>query len=263
MVDELLQPIPFFFSDIVCQIFAAMDVEDCEMESSISSLILSFTKSNQGEVVSAEDIAWVDSCLVKDPENSNGNWDSLKDVLLEILSSQSESFNSSASVSDGFPEGIDVEILPSIEEAETMQFQGRTENDLVLINEEAKTDSYDFPIMLKNDTLQSLAFEGNPFLPTYTEGLKESKGVESKLDLGSSAYEMEPSTENIFRVWDLDIPAEEDELNKQLIKALTESSLESIPSTSNDSEAWKDLEEEPLDNLIAGMADLSLNQNFR
>jgi hypothetical protein len=240
-----------------------MEAEDCEMESSIPSLLLSLMKSKQMEVLSAEDIAWVDSCLVKDPENSNGNWDSLKDALLEILSSQPESLDSSASVSDGFPEGTDVEILPSNEEAETVQFQGRTENDLVLINEEAKTDGFDFPIELKNNTLQSLAFEGNPFLPTYTEGLKESKGIESKLDLGSSAYEMEPSTGDIFRVWDLDIPAEEDELDKQLNKALAEISFESIPSTSNDSGVWKDLEEEPLFNLIAGMADLSLNQNFR
>jgi hypothetical protein len=240
-----------------------MDVEDCEMETSISSLILSVMKSNQSEVLSAEDIAWADSCLVKDPENSNDNWDSLKDALLEIFSSQPESLNASASVSDGFPEGTDVELLPSNEEKENVQFQGRTENDLVLIDEEAKTDGDGFPIKLKNNSLQSLAFEGNPFLPTYMEGLKEIKGIESKLGLGSSTYEMEPSTEDIFRVWDLDIPAEEDELDIQLNKVLAEGSFESIPSTSNDSSAWKDLEEEPLDNLIAGMADLSLNQNSR
>lgn len=240
-----------------------MDVEDCEMESSISSLVLSVMKSNQSEVLSAEDIAWADSCLVKDPENSNGNWDSLKDALLEIFSSQPESFNASASVSDGFPEGTDVELLPSNEEEENVQFQGITENDLVLIDEEAKTDGDDFPIKFKNNSLQSLAFEGNPFLPTYMEGLKEIKGIESKLGLGSSTYEMEPSTEDIFRVWDLDIPAEEDELDKQLNKVLAEGSFESIPSTSNDSSAWKYLEEEPLDNLIAGMADLSLSQNSR
>ena len=239
-----------------------MDVEDCEMETSISSLILSVMKSNQSVVLSAEDIAWADSCLVKDPENSNDNWDSLKDALLEIFSSQPESFNTSEGT-DGFPEGTDVELLPSNEEKENVQFQGRTENDLVLIDEEAKTDGDGFPIKLKNNSLQSLAFEGNPFLPTYMEGLKEIKGIESKLGLGSSTYEMEPSTEDIFRVWDLDIPAEEDELDIQLNKVLAEGSFESIPSTSNDSSAWKDLEEEPLDNLIAGMADLSLNQNSR
>ena len=65
--------------------------------------------------------------------------------------------------------------------------------------------------------------------------------------------------EDIFRVWDLDVPAEDGELVKQLNKALTESSIESIPSTLNDSGQWKDLEEESVDNLIAGISDLSLH----
>jgi hypothetical protein len=56
--------------------------------------------------------------------------------------------------------------------------------------------------------------------------------------------------EDIFRVWDLDVPIEDGELVKQLNKALTESSIESIPSTLNDSGPWKDLEEESVDNLI-------------
>ena len=56
--------------------------------------------------------------------------------------------------------------------------------------------------------------------------------------------------EGIFRVWDLDVPAEDGELVKQLNKALTESSIESVPSTLNDSGPWKDLEEESVDNLI-------------
>ena len=66
---------------------------------------------------------------------------------------------------------------------------------------------------------------------------------------------------NIFRVWDLNIPAEEDDLIKQLNKAIaeTETSFQSMPSAFDDSTAWKDLKDEPLDNLIAGIADLSLN----
>ena len=56
--------------------------------------------------------------------------------------------------------------------------------------------------------------------------------------------------EGIFRVWDLDVLAEDSELVKQLNKALTESSIESVPSTLNDSGPWKDLEEESVDNLI-------------
>ena len=396
--DGVMQSAIYFHIDIVLQTFAAMDVEEGAMESSVLSSILNSIESNErGEGLSPEDIAWVDSCLIKDPESSETNMNSLKDALLEIFISQPELINSSAAVSNGSPEETDVEILPSSEEADAVQFRGRTEDDLVLINKETKTKGNDLPInlknntlpsltygensfllsniegleesgssgskldlgsstyemepsnvddmvlaneeektkgddlpiklgnntlqsltyggnsflltnteglkesgssaskldlgslthelelsnvddmvlsneeektkgddlsiKLKNNTLQSLTFERNPFLPTYTEGLKESGRTESMLDLGSSAYDVEPSTEDIFRVWDLDIPAEDGELVKQLNKALTDNSFESIPSTLNDSGAWKDLEEQSVDNLIAGISDLSLHGN--
>ena len=360
--DGVMQSSIFFHIDIVLQTFAAMDVEEGAMESSVLSSILNSIESNErGEGLSPEDIAWVDSCLIKDPESSETNMNSLKDALLEIFISQPELINSSAAVSNGSPEETDVEILPSSEEADAVQFRGRTDDDLVLINKETRTKGDDLPInlknntlpsltyggnsflltnteglkesgsqskldlgsstyelepsnvddmvlsneaektkgddlpiklgnntlqsltyggnsflltnteglkesgssaskldlgslthelepsnvedmvlsneeektkgddlsiKLKNNTLQSLTFERNPFLPTYTEGLKESGRTESMLDLGSSAYDVEPSTEDIFRVWDLDIPAEDGELVKQLNKALTESSIE-------------------------------------
>ena len=396
--DGVMQSSIYFHIDIVLQTFAAMDVEEGAMESSVLSSILNSIESNErGEGLSPEDIAWVDSCLIKDPESSETNMNSLKDALLEIFISQPELINSSAAVSNGSPEETDVEILPSSEEADAVQFRGRTDDDLVLINKETKTKGNDLPInlknntlpsltygensfllsniegleesgssgskldlgsstyemepsnvddmvlaneeektkgddlpiklgnntlqsltyggnsflltnteglkesgssaskldlgslthelelsnvddmvlsneeektkgddlptKLKNNTLQSITFERNPFLPTYTEGLKESGRTESMLDLGSSAYDVEPSTEDIFRVWDLDIPAEDGELVKQLNKALTDNSFESIPSTLNDSGAWKDLEEQSVDNLIAGISDLSLHGN--
>ena len=396
--DGVMQSSIYFHIDIVLQTFAAMDVEEGAMESSVLSSILNSIESNErGEGLSPEDIAWVDSCLIKDPESSETNMNSLKDALLEIFISQTELINSSAAVSNGSPEETDVEILPSSEEAAAVQFRGRTDDDLVLINketkikgddlpinlknntlpsltyggnsflltntegleesgssgskldlgsstyemepsnvddmvlaneeeetkgddlpiklgnntlqsltyggnsflltnteglkesgssaskldlgslthelelsnvddivlsnEEEKTKGDDLPTKLKNNTLQSIPFERNPFLPTYTEGLKESGRTESMLDLGSSAYDVEPSTEDIFRVWDLDIPAEDGELVKQLNKALTDNSFESIPSTLNDSGAWKDLEEQSVDNLIAGISDLSLHGN--
>lgn len=236
-----------------------MDLEDYEMQRSISSHIMSLMNSYDGEEVSsAEDTAWIDSCLVNDPETFNGNWDLLKDALLDILSPQPESFNS-ASGSDGFSEGTDLEKLMSNDKAETEQFQGNTENDLLLTNEEGKADGSGLPRNLKENTLQSIAFEGNPFLPTYTEG-KEDQDTESELGFGSSTFEMEPLSEDIFKVWDLGIPAEEGELDKQLKQALTGSSQELISSTSNASGQWEDLEEETLDNMIASMADLSLNK---
>ncbi|KAH1143280.1 hypothetical protein GLYMA_12G151000v4 [Glycine max] len=70
-----------------------MDVEDAENEVSVSSAILNLIASRPNEVLSPEDLAWVDSCLVKDSDNSETDWIPLKNALLDIISSQPQSFS--------------------------------------------------------------------------------------------------------------------------------------------------------------------------
>ncbi|KAA8546035.1 hypothetical protein F0562_020514 [Nyssa sinensis] len=239
----------------------AMAVEDDMMESSVSSHILNSVESKQsGDVLSPDDVAWVDSCLIKDSEVSDSNWNSLKDALLEILSSQPESLDSSAAGIDGFSGETDIEILPSSEEAETSEELGRSISDIVLINEEAEENNDDRIINWKSDPLRSRTDLVNPFLPNYNEDLKQIEITDSGVDMGFPIFAMELATDDIFRLWDLDIPAEEDELTKQLNKALAQSSSQPIASTFDDSGVQKDLKEESLDDLISGIADLSLNQ---
>ncbi|XP_061339590.1 uncharacterized protein LOC133286214 [Gastrolobium bilobum] len=242
-----------------------MDVEEAENEVSVSSVILNFTDSRQNEVFSPEDLAWVDSCLVKDSDISDSDWIPLKNALLEIVSSQSQTFST-----DG---GEDIEILPYNEEQkiESTSLELNQESstydvehssqpsstynvDLLSIGIEASTDESDNE---KTGTLPSSTFLGNPFLPTYNEELKENKTIDLGFNLDSSTYEMEHASENIFKIWDLDIPSEEGELVKQLDKALTENSFQ---SSFDDSGKWKSLKEGSLDALIAGIADLSLNK---
>jgi hypothetical protein len=83
----------------------------------------------------------------------------------------------------------------------------------------------------------------------------------SGLDMGFTASDIEPSTEDIFKVWGSGMEDEEDELIKQLNKALAENPVQSTPSSSDDSGARKDLKEESLDTLTHGIADLSLDQH--
>uniref|UniRef100_A0A5B7BCU1 Uncharacterized protein n=1 Tax=Davidia involucrata TaxID=16924 RepID=A0A5B7BCU1_DAVIN len=239
-----------------------MAVGDDMVESSVSSHILTSVESKQsGDVLAPEDVAWVDSCFIKDSEISDSNWNSLKDALLEILNSQPESLDSSAAGRDDFSGETDIEILPSSEEAETSQNLGRSVSDIVLFNEEAEKNDNDGIISWQTDTSRSRTDLVNAFLPNYNEDLRQIENTDSEVDLGFPIFEMEPSIDDIFRVWDLDIPAEEDELIKQLNKALAESSLQPTPSTSDDSGVLKDLKEESLDDLISGISDLSLNQN--
>ncbi|PQM39515.1 uncharacterized protein Pyn_35008 [Prunus yedoensis var. nudiflora] len=72
----------------------AMDVGGEVMESTIPSLIVDYVQ--KGEVLSPEDSAWVDSCLISESDNLDDDWSSLKGALLEILNSQPESLSSSA-----------------------------------------------------------------------------------------------------------------------------------------------------------------------
>jgi hypothetical protein len=79
------------------------------------------------------------------------------------------------------------------------------------------------------------------FFPTYNANLRSNKTFDIGLDLDSGTYEMDQASENIFKVWDLDIPYEEGELVKELKEVLSENSLR------------KDLKEGSLDDLIVAL----------
>ncbi|XVF45376.1 hypothetical protein PTKIN_Ptkin02bG0201000 [Pterospermum kingtungense] len=248
-----------------------MDVEDDTRESSVSSAIIgSLESARNGDKLSDEDLAWVNSCLVTDTEILESDWSSFKDVLLEIVGDKPESLHSSATGSDVFAGGTEIKIVPSIEEAEAGNYSGGADEDLVVIsvNGDTETKTNGIPNKRRPHVLSQFSqedspvtFQGDPFLPTYTEDDRQDDAIDLGLQLSFSADETNSSTVDIFRVWDLDIPAEEDDLIKQLNKAIadTETSYQSMPPAFDDSTAWKDLKDEPLDSLIAGIADLSLN----
>lgn len=248
-----------------------MNAGDNEMvEGSISSVVDSLESNKNGDALSPEDVAWADSCLVKDDEISDGDWSSLKDVLLEILSLQPESHDSSEPGTDDLPRAADVLMLPS-DEAVKLQSSVVIDNEVATINKELEMKSKGFPINEETDVSSSQLFQGDfsetslkhAFSPNYKEDddSKMSLPDGSGLDMAFSAYDTEPSTEDIFKVWGSGMEDEEDELIKQLNKALAENPVQSTPSSSDDSGARKDLKEESLDTLTHGIADLSLDQH--
>ncbi|KAL2327673.1 hypothetical protein Fmac_021100 [Flemingia macrophylla] len=255
--------------------FVAMDVKNGENEISDSSDILNSIAFRQNEVLSPEDLAWVDSCLVKDSEISESDWIPMQNALLEIFCSQFQSFST---------EGEDMEIPPcSISsDCTTVELnQQSSTSDVKRLSEPSSSDgkhlsepssAYDVNPLLrmavetstdnivndeKNGSLPSL----NPFLPTYNEELKENEAADLGRYMDSPSYEMEQLAENIFKIWDLDIPSEEGELINQLDKAISENSFQTVASSFDDSVKWKDIKESSLDDLTAAIADLSLNKN--
>ncbi|XP_028807499.1 uncharacterized protein LOC114762208 [Neltuma alba] len=142
----------------------------------------------------------------------------------------------------------------------------------------ATANSDDIPENEKTENLPPPVFQGNPFLPTYSEDREDNETMDSGLNLDSLAHDTEQSSDDIFKIWDLNIPTE-DEFVKQLNKALATNPLQMKPSpfdhlgqwkvmergspdnlvSSKNSEQLNVLEEGPLDDLIEGFANLSLN----
>lgn len=245
-----------------------MDVEQSDNAVLASYLTPNSIVSQQNEIFSPEDLAWVDSCLNNDFDISESDWMPMRDALLEIISSESQSSkvdggdgNQSIPCSEETNTTFQLNQSSSTSDVEHLQSRSSTYNvSLISMATETSTDT-EF-----TNTLSSSTFQGNPFLPTYNEDLRPNKTFDLGLDLDSATYEMdqenifkvwdmgyatdesEQASESIFKVWDLDIPSEEGELVKELKKALSKNSLR------------KDMKEESLDDLIAGIADLSLNK---
>lgn len=247
-----------------------MDVEQSDNAVLPSYVTPNSTVSQQNEIFSSEDLAWVDSCLNNDFDISESDWMPMRNALLEIISSESQPFkvdggdgNQSIPYSEESNTTFQLNQSSSTSDVEHLQSRSSTYNvSLISMATETSIDT-EF-----TNTLSSSIFQGNPFLPTYNEDLRPNKTFDLGLDLDSETYEMDEASENIFKfwdmgyatdeseqasesifkVWDLDIPSEEGELVKELKKALSKNSLR------------KDMKEESLDDLIAGIADLSLNK---
>ncbi|XP_052725923.1 uncharacterized protein LOC128194376 [Vigna angularis] len=177
---------------------------------SVSSAIANSIAPRQNQFLSPEDLAWADSCLVKDSSDiSETDWVPLKSSLLEIISSQTKFSREDIEIPPHriSSESISVELN---QQSSTSDGRGLSEssstynvNSLSMLVE-TSTDE-----ILDDETSVNLP-SFNPFLPTYNENLKEEKTIDFGLDLDSSSYETEQLADNIFKIWDLDIPSEED-----------------------------------------------------
>ncbi|MED6186707.1 hypothetical protein PIB30_069347 [Stylosanthes scabra] len=231
-----------------------MDAEDVQSEVSVSSSGFNSAYSQQNENVSPEDLAWVDSCLTEDFHIPESSWIHMQNALLEIISSQPQSFNIGIEDTEIPPAAVEINHKSSTYHVKhSLELSSTSDvNPLTLAAESSADENLDSEEMA---TLQS-RIHGNPFRPTYNEDLKENETFDFGINLESSAYDAEHASENIFKIWDLDVQSEEGELVKQLEKALSESPLQTVPSSSKNSGRRKN---DSLDELIGGINDLSID----
>ncbi|KAL8060325.1 hypothetical protein ABFX02_02G017700 [Erythranthe guttata] len=182
-----------------------------------------------GVTLSQEDVAWADSCFSKDPDT---DWDSIKYALLQTLDTQ----NHSSYERENSPEArANMEISSSEntsdEEEQEPNRNGRSNDE-------------------NTDEFWSRHKREDVFLPTYNENTRDFGVFDPEVDFVFQAFEVEEgllsSSEDIFKTWDLGIAPREDEEEDamvQIIKSL----------------AWKDLFDDSLDDLVSGIAGLSLS----
>lgn len=185
------------------------------MEGFVSSLVLDSAKSNQkGENACSGrcDFGWI-PVRWKNLKFLKAIRFTLTVVLLQFLGSQPGLRNSSATVSDEVPAENDIEMATSSEGQKLIHFRAWEQKlkrfwkqHLVTFcpfTKNQKQVSENFPIKEINE-FQSLTSVGNPFLPSYSNDMKDPETVELGMDASLSLYETEPSTNSIFRVWDMD-----------------------------------------------------------
>lgn len=210
-------------------------MEDNDTDSLIFNNVDTKLKLDE-DFLSAEDLAWADSCLNADIELSETNMDSLKEALLDILDQHSELLAPSANKHVNSDDINDPKSLPSVAD------EGTSHTAETNINDHLEEEFTDVLFSLKQQ----------PFLPNYKDEMMNIQYSDDD-DAGFVLSEtvVEPVSDDIFKVWDLDIPVEEDELDKQLKEALTSNAGTRVSGK-------KGLEAEYLDSLVQSIADLSL-----
>ncbi|XP_047329036.1 uncharacterized protein LOC124932451 [Impatiens glandulifera] len=201
---------------------------------------------------SIEDVNWADSCLVKVSDNE---WDSLKNSLLEILDSVEPSADNTDNL---YAEAnlLDEESPLKFDDDDaegTINYNFSTSSD-----EEEEDDDENSTHSVKGkkfNKFRSRTNLGNSSVPVIHEFQENT--YDFGLDFSFTESILEPSAGEIFKVWDLDIPDEEDELLTNLNKALVDSSLQSIKEDDLDLNGFSN----SIDEVIMGMTDLKLDSN--
>lgn len=205
-------------------------------------------------MLSPEDVAWADSCLATD--TLENGWDSLQDALLEALSAQSIS---SVSEKDNSYEEVIMRFSASTEETVQTDYLNETMTNTPGSSKRDETDSNGESKDENPDDFWSRHKVNDVFLPTYNEDLKDLGLSDPDMDFTFQASEPEQTASDIFKVWDLNFPPlEEDDLFKQMDKPIAQSSSGPLSSANDDAQAMKDLKDLSVDDLISGIADLTL-----
>ncbi|KAH9611541.1 hypothetical protein KSS87_007630 [Heliosperma pusillum] len=245
-------------------------INDDMNEDTVHSSRLDSLASNISEArLSRNDLAWADSCLNDDlavPSNTT-DWSSIKDVLLEILSSQAGPADFVAAQNDThFSIGEDLNVHDYVA---GLSFGRESDDDEDLVDvigdieniEISDDDEGNLITASKRGIARTRRRIENVFRPNYSEDMVNVDNNDTGTDLSLTTQEiLDTLSEDIFKVWDLGISEEQDDFTKQLDKAFSEFPPPIQPNP-DDSTVWEDGTRVSMNDLVSGMGDLSLNKN--
>ncbi|AQK52825.1 uncharacterized protein [Zea mays] len=213
------------------------------------SAIMKAIESNKNVVeVSPEEAAWADSCFVQTSELSYDDWGAMRSMLLDALEKPTES---PSDTSESAHNAIS-EAKPHSLPAENISEHGDIHMEQINNTDDDKDGTEAFEIA---DVIRRVDDNG--------------KQIDSYVaDAGDElVLEQTQSTGSIFKVWDLELPFSDDdddgelELVKDLKKLLKENSLpEDIYPTLPPDDAAKPLSQISINEIVAGLSDLSIQQ---
>ncbi|KAL6899783.1 hypothetical protein ACP4OV_006441 [Aristida adscensionis] len=227
---------------------AASEPED------ILPAILEAIKSNDKAVeISPEEAAWADSCFVQTSELSDDDWGAMRNALLDALEKPIESpYDVSEAEHD---QGILTEATHSLQAENVSQHDD--------VNMEQRDNSDD-----EKDSTQACevadvirgAHEHGKQMENYAARTEDGDELAS-----SEALEETNWRDSIFKVWDLEVSSDDDgggelELIKDLKKLLKGKDITPDAVYPPPGDASTELGQINIEELVAGLSDLSIQQ---
>ncbi|WOL06507.1 hypothetical protein Cni_G15241 [Canna indica] len=254
------------------------DGRSVELLDDLTSLLSESLKlGEKKDEYTVDDVAWVDSCFEFGTELSDDKWISMKDALLDALSTYPTYYEASSARMENEEHEI-VRASEVAQEDHAMEYypsedvQKEVCHEEVLVSGE-DTESYHSIAKVWNDYVAEphLSEETDVLMSGDTDSRdnifkvwkhhvaehhlsEETQREVSKVEASSTQQEHTESRESIFKVWDLETSAldDEDELIQQLNKLLAGSRR---PQPQNSSLSPT---QENVDEIVASMSDLAL-----
>lgn len=216
--------------------------------------ILEAIKSDEKTVeLSPEEAAWADSCFVQTTELADDDWAAMRDALLDVLETPTESTYDTL-------EGVHDLGIHAVSEAKHRSFyteKSSQHNDVHLEQISNSDDDKDNTEACEDIILG--ADEHDNQMDSYAVETEDGNKLAS-----SEILEQTESTHSIFKVWDLKVSFSDDdselELIKDLKKLLKDSPLVDVYPALPPGDAANPLSQISINELVAGLSDLSIQQ---